>query len=269
MSQDENRPPPQSTETHAPVPGAAVGPEPGRGPWAQRFITLLEGFNGPRLARGLEYWRGGRVLDLSVRRGEVAASVQGSREKPYSVTLGITPYDTDQWGRVEQALAENTEAADQLLDGRLPDGIGAVFASCGLALLPTRREFTAECTCPDRAEPCKHTAAACYALAGRFDQDPFTLPAWRGRTRVELLRRIEALRDDALWHPQADPAQPPLAELLDRYWGCPGELPAPLPPGPEQPPGAALDRLGPVGEQLRGRDLAELLRPAYEAMSRN
>jgi len=35
--------------------------------------------------------------------------------------------------------------------------------------------------------PCKHLAAACYALADAFGDDPFALLVWRGRSLEELL----------------------------------------------------------------------------------
>ncbi|MGH6655932.1 MAG: SWIM zinc finger family protein [Actinocrinis sp.] len=238
--------------------------------WSRRFIAVVEGFgHGARITRGRSYARAGNVLDVSIRRGEVAASVQGTRDKPYSVTLRIDVYSAEQWARVERELLESAGYVTALLDGRMPERIDRTFAAAGLTLFPVRREFRSDCTCPDWENPCKHVAATCYMLAEHFDRDPFLLLTWRGRDRATLMRRLEALRDDEAWQETEDePPDEPLAALTepDAFWRSAGELPEPLAPKPDAPAGAILDRLGPVGRELRGRDLRDLLRPAYKAM---
>lgn len=240
----------------------------GEGWWSKRFVAVVEGFgHGARLTRGRAYARAGNVLDLSVRPGEVAASVQGTREKPYSVTLRIDVYSQEQWARVERVLVETPGYVGDLLDGRMPERIDRVFAAAGLTLFPVRREFRTDCTCPDWENPCKHVSAACYMLAEYFDRDPFALLAWRGRGRGALLRRLESLRDEEAWQEaEEEPQDAPLGQLVAAYWGSGAGLPEPLPTRPDVPAGAVLDRLGPIGLQLRGEDLRDLLRPAYRAM---
>ena len=236
--------------------------------WSKRFVAVIEGFgHGARLTRGRAYARSGQVLDLSIRPGEVAASVQGTRDKPYSVTLRIDVYSAEQWARVERVLVESAGYTAELLDGRMPERIDRVFSAAGLTLFPVRREFRTDCTCPDWENPCKHVSAACYILAEHFDRDPFALLAWRGRDRAVLLRRLEALRDDEAWQEaEEEPQDAPLAQFVHDYWRADAALPEPLAPRPDAPAGAILDRLGPIGVQLRGRDLRDLLRPAYRAM---
>jgi uncharacterized Zn finger protein len=245
--------------------------------WSKRFIAVLEGMgHGPRMSRGRGYARSGNVLELSIRPGEVAASVAGTQPTPYSVLLNIDVYLPEQWTRVERTLAGSAEYAAALLDGRMPERIEEVFHACGLNFFPVRREFRTECSCPDSQRPCKHVAAACYILAERFDEDPFTMTAWRGRDRATLLRRIEALRDDEAWQEAEDrPQDPALAELVDHYWVSAAPLPAPLsaapphtaPDGAAAPVGAILDRLGPIGIEVDGRDVRDLLRPAYQSLA--
>jgi uncharacterized Zn finger protein len=240
----------------------------GDGWWSKRFVAVIEGFgHGARLTRGRAYARAGNVLDLSVRPGEVAAAVQGTREKPYSVTLRIDVYSAEQWARVERVLAETPGFVGDLLDGRMPERIDRVFAAAGLTLFPVRREFRTDCTCPDWENPCKHVSATCYVLAEYFDRDPFALLAWRGRERGALSRRLESLRDEEAWQEvEEEPQDVPLAQLVGAYWRSDAALPEPLPARNDVPAGAILDRLGPIGLQLRGEDLRDLLRPAYRAM---
>jgi len=43
---------------------------------------------------------------------------------------------------------------------------------------------------PDWADPCKHSAAACYLIADALDADPFALFLLRGRTRDQVLTEM-------------------------------------------------------------------------------
>ena len=62
--------------------------------WAKRWIAVLEGFGlGARLARGRSYARRGQVIEITVEPSGVRATVQGSREDPYVVTMRMTPLD--------------------------------------------------------------------------------------------------------------------------------------------------------------------------------
>src|SRR5262245_12161572 len=65
--------------------------------WAKRWQSVLEGFRiGGRLARGRTYARQGQVLNIDVEQGEVKARVQGSRPKPYDVTIRVKVLDDRQ-----------------------------------------------------------------------------------------------------------------------------------------------------------------------------
>lgn len=242
--------------------------------WSQRFISVLEGFGmGTRLTRGRAYARSGQVLEIAVRPGEVVSQVLGSRPVPYSVVLEINIIPAVQWAKIERALAEDSALLADLLAGRMPTEIEAVFSRCGMTLFPTMREFDSDCSCPDRSTPCKHVAATCYILAERFDADPFELLAWRGRTKTELLRRIDSVRDEKAWAQPVDPAEdesgdPPLADLADSFWTSPEPLPEPLHKVAGAQETTLLDQLGPIGESVGGQDLTVLLGPAYAALMR-
>ena len=224
--------------------------------WSKRLITVLESFGyGPRLARGRGYARSGAVQELEIRPGEVYASVQGSRRRPYSVTIEIDVLQPEQWSRVEKQLAGRVDLLSALLAGQMPEHIEDAFHDTGLTLFPTRREFVADCTCPDMANPCKHIAATCYVLADRLDEDPFALLAWRGRRKADLLSRIETLRDAQAWaqvEASPDPDDVPLAETVGRFWDGAQPLPELPKAEPDARPGAILDRLGPLGIGITG-----------------
>ena len=121
----------------------------------------------------------------------MTALVQGSRPHPYKVSIGVLPLTTAQWRAVERRLASQALFRAKLLAGEMPAEIEDVFGSCGTPLFPrSAADLTMRCSCPDWEVPCKHLAAVCYVLAEAFDDDPFTMLAWRGRGREELLAEL-------------------------------------------------------------------------------
>jgi uncharacterized Zn finger protein len=161
--------------------------------WAKRWIQVLEGFNvGARLARGRSYARSGQVLSISVEEGRVTAKVQGSRPKPYDVSIEVKTLSKTDWTRVLDALGRQAMFAAKLLAGEMPQDIEPVFAEVGLSLFPSRRaDLTTRCSCPDASNPCKHIAAAYYLLGEEFDRDPFLIFTLRGLGREDLMARLE------------------------------------------------------------------------------
>ncbi|HXV93669.1 MAG TPA: SWIM zinc finger family protein, partial [Pseudonocardia sp.] len=203
--------------------------------WSRRFVEVLESLGvGGRLARGRGYARQGQILSLDVDAGAVVARVQGSAPTPYAVRIGVPAYGKAEWARVIDALAADAWFAATLLGGEMPREIEELFAAEGLALFPASgADLTMDCTCPDHQVPCKHLAAVFYLLAERFDAEPFTVLALRGRDRERLLAELRSRR--AAQPPEGgragEPARAaPLQERLDAFFTA-GPLDPP-PPGP-------------------------------------
>ena len=69
--------------------------------WAKRWIAVLESFNiGARLGRGRSYARNGQVLSIDIEKGVVKAKVQGSRTKPYEITINVKPLSQASWRKL-------------------------------------------------------------------------------------------------------------------------------------------------------------------------
>ncbi len=238
---------------------------------------MLESFGvGSRLQRGRNYARRGQVAELDIEHGIVIAKVQGSRYTPYRVRIRAKVLTEQQWRQVEKAMAARALPLAQLLAGEMPRDIEGVFTSCRLALFPrSNAELKANCSCPDRENPCKHIAAAYYILAERFDQDPFQIFAWRGREQSELLDHLRARRGGgaqrrvARTRPtQPQSALPPLAEQLDSFWRSGPRLSElHVNPLASETPDALLRQLGPAPVETDGQDLAEMLAPAYTTLA--
>lgn len=109
-----------------------------------------------RLSRGRTYFRQGAVMDLDVDHGVLSGSVQGSRREPYDVTVHVT-------------------VAKQF------DNLAA--------LVPTAKDVSFGCSCPDWESPCKHAVAVMAAFSQLVSLDPGQLVNWRGAANDEPLVR--------------------------------------------------------------------------------
>ncbi len=218
--------------------------------WARRWLDVLEQFGwANRLARGRTYARSGRVLDVNIYPGEVAARVQGRRARPYEVHITIPVLSDAQWERVMDAMAERAVFMAKLLAGEMPQNIEEAFEAAGVHLFPTPLEdLQMSCSCPDWAVPCKHIAATFYVLGEMFDYDPFLLFLLRGRSKEEVIEALEARytrEEGAPPSSTADDSHPTLEESLNTFWGTP-EVVRDLTPRPDTspPPDTMLRRLG-------------------------
>ncbi len=120
---------------------------------------------------------------------------QGSRVKPYRVTIQVMPLKAEEWEKALDVLASQAVYAAKLLAGEMPENIEEAFQSAKLNLFPERPgELVTQCSCPDWANPCKHVAAAHYILGDRFDEDPFLLFRMRGRSQEQVLEGLRLHR---------------------------------------------------------------------------
>jgi uncharacterized Zn finger protein len=228
--------------------------------WSQRFISVLEELQlGGRMTRGKSYARSGQVMSLDISAGKVIAQVQGSRPKPYAVKLICRPLSVSQWDLVTEKLAGQALYAAKLLAGEMPPEVEEIFAGLDIPLFPAAaRDLPMHCSCPDWAVPCKHVAAVCFLLAERFDEDPFLIFEWRGRSKSDLLGRLRLRRVEA---PVA--VGPSLADELDSFFSV-GALPA----DPEPFVDSVLLRVDGPSLRVGGSSLMESLLPLYQRFSR-
>jgi len=249
--------------------------------WSQQFVEVLDRYGlGARMQRGRRYARSGQIVSFEVEPGSIIARVQGSRSRPYEVSIDAAPITSAQWARVDAALSSSVRFAARLLAGEVPPELVEVFDDAGANLLPVRwTDLSAWCSCPDSANPCKHIAAALYVFADRLDTDPWLLLEWRGRTREQVLASltggVDARPDHtgaatvdkvAPWWPLA-PGAATLADVDGLPEGSDSSLLAGV--DPPDPPDKVLERLGPLNVTVRDTPVTDLLAVAYEAVTRS
>jgi uncharacterized Zn finger protein len=234
--------------------------------WGRAWVDALETrarLDPNRLPRGRGYARSGAVLEIEPLPGQVRASVQGSRRRPYDVVVRVREFDGAEWDRVLDAVVAEVGRAAALLDGELVPEVLDDVARAGLDLLPGPGELGPRCSCPDGADPCKHAAAVCYLVADLLDADPFTLLLLRGRDRDAVLAALRARRGGvASGEPLVEPVDTglPARDLF----ATASRPPLPRPPLPPRRPGrpATLAVDPPSGSGVTALDLLALAQDA-------
>src|SRR5215207_6621261 len=157
--------------------------------WGQSWCSNLERYSDyeNRLARGRTYLRSGLVVDLQIKKGEIAAMVAGS--SLYKVKIAITPVPAGRWNAICRDCAGTIDSLVELLQGRLSKGVMDRVCREGDGLFPSPAEIKLSCSCPDWADMCKHVAAALYGVGARLDERPQLLFVLRGVDESELLAR--------------------------------------------------------------------------------
>jgi uncharacterized Zn finger protein len=236
--------------------------------WGQAWCANLESYSdfANRLPRGRSYLRGGAVVDLQIKAGQVSALVQGSRL--YRVTVNVSPVPKPRWQDMVRRCSGALGSLVELLSGRIARSVLEVVSERGRGLLPTPAEIDLSCTCPDWATMCKHVAAVLYGVGARLDLAPkllFTLrqvdptdlllhageqltpPLPAGASSQLLVSSTADLQD--LFG--IDLGEPPVSE--------PAPAPAPEPPAPAPPAAPQAKRRSPARSPQAAQDSKQLV----------
>ena len=159
----------------------------GRSWWAREWMQRLEsmGLRG-RLGRGRSYASSGQVVSLEISGPHVTACVQGTRPEPYAVSLDFRAPTSAMRKRLLAAMRAEPMYVARLLADDLPLEVADLFSEIGLCLFPGEKlgpgqyDMTSRCTCPDYANPCKHTTAVLLLLGEEVARRPLTLLELRG-----------------------------------------------------------------------------------------
>jgi uncharacterized Zn finger protein len=160
--------------------------------WGKAWCDNLERYAdfANRLPRGRAYLRNGSVLDLTIAEGRIEAYVAGS--ELYRVTIGIAPLAKTRWRQVVSRCTGRIGSLVGLLRGELSAEVLAVLTHAQDGLFPEPREMTLDCSCPDRADLCKHVAAVLYGVGIRLDAKPALFFVLRRADQAELLSSATA-----------------------------------------------------------------------------
>lgn len=156
-------------------------------------VTVAEMTDSGRNMRGRRLQDARAVLWISVEPGVIIGEVQGSESQPYAVRWSCA------------ALSAGSEATRRQLD---PDN-----PARATRLVPSARDLTAVCSCPDDEMVCKHAVAVLLELADDIGHDPSLI----ARLRNVAFDARDAVdpSDTALDHRPPPPDRPPRAGTPD------------------------------------------------------
>ena len=165
----------------------------GRSWWAREWMRRLEamGLRG-RLGRGKNYAVSGQVVTMDIEGNRVLSRVQGTRPEPYGGTLAFRMPAGEAHDRIVAAIRREPMLVARLLADDLPTEVAQIFKAEGHDLFPGGKlgpgkyDMTTDCSCPDYANPCKHTSAVLLILGEEIARRPMTLLELRGIQMEEL-----------------------------------------------------------------------------------
>jgi uncharacterized Zn finger protein len=158
--------------------------------WGKAWCHNLERYAeyARHIDQGRQYVRYGTVLDLQITPGQIAALVQGSREKPYKVQIHLDRIGPGDWRSLCQACEGRIDSLPALWAGEFPKAVAERLTRQGQGLLPVPEEIHFECTCPEGDGLCKHVMAVLYGVGARLDEAPEQLFLLRQVNAEELIR---------------------------------------------------------------------------------
>lgn len=136
---------------------------------------MLESVNTGVATRGRSYARSGQTVTMTIEKGRIHATVQGSAATPYSVTIACTVPDDRRQRLItafEHALVDPSKGIPARGTPAMRDEIDACALLDGV-------DITARCTCP-YGEVCKHCIALAYVSADRLDGSPIAVATFMG-----------------------------------------------------------------------------------------
>ncbi len=165
--------------------------------WGKQWIHSILDIGRPfRMQRGILYAEDeDRIENLSINKGQLFATVQGTAPMPYRVKVNFDIIPEEGWEKIIKALASKKINLIQLLEGDLPPDILTIFEDAKYPLfLDTSKGLDATCSCPDQAIPCKHIAATILYIAKVLDFNPFILLELRGKTKDDILNSLSLIQ---------------------------------------------------------------------------
>ena len=165
--------------------------------WGKQWISSILDIGRPfRMQRGILYAEDeDRIDNLSITKGQIFATIQGTAPMPYRVKVNFDIIPEEGWDKIIKNLASKKINLIQLLEGDLPPDILNIFEEAQYPLfLDTSKGLNATCSCPDQAIPCKHIAAIILYIAKVLDYNPFIILELRGKTKDDILNSLSLIQ---------------------------------------------------------------------------
>ena len=161
--------------------------------WGKEWIYSNLQIGRPfRMQRGINYANDEeRINNLSINKGQIFATVQGTAPTPYRVKINFETIDEEDWKEIITKLSKRPFNLIELLEGDITIELIKIFEESGHSLFPNAlKSLEASCSCPDKAIPCKHIASVILYLSRVIDFNPFLLLELKGKSKSELMNML-------------------------------------------------------------------------------
>ena len=160
--------------------------------WGKQWLQSLTQIDySNRLPRGKTYANKGLARDIKINDNKITAKVQGSRRRPYDVTVSVEKFTPSEKAKIIQLVTDNPIHLSKLLNRELPSQLDDACKRAGVRIFPKSwRDMNGRCSCPDSAVPCKHLASVLYLIANEIDKNPFLVLELRG---FDLFKGLEGV----------------------------------------------------------------------------
>lgn len=158
--------------------------------WGNAWLQALSHIDySNRIPRGARYARSGSVKSIVFDDNKITAKVQGSRVRPYNVSMAVEKFSQAEIDRLIDGILAKPSVVPQLLNMNLSPSVLEIAKEARLNVFPTSwHDLDMYCSCPDWAVPCKHIAAVVYMVGLEIDNNPFLVFKLHG---VDILGELK------------------------------------------------------------------------------
>jgi len=167
--------------------------------WAKRWYEAVESKDlNSRFGRARHYAAYGQVMEIDgiemATTTGIKASVMGLRTKPYAVSIKFRAPQGAARKKIVESLRNEPMLVARLAANDFPQEVEQIFKREGCDLFPGGKlaedvyDVTTSCTCPDYANPCKHSMAVLLLLGEEISWRPWRLLQLRGISLEELVK---------------------------------------------------------------------------------
>jgi len=226
--------------------------------WRQLWLDHLatSKIDATELRPGKMFVERNDELEIDVSAGKIEMEIRSGPRMVYDVSIQAPKAPQQAWDLFDKNIETNPTLLSEVSNGQLPVEAGLYAQTESIGILPNWTEFSSSCTCPGENR-CKHIYALLYFLGEHFDQDPFELMRFLGRSREQFLASITSSTTSVEYQPQLAaeawraelPAMPNCPTLLDEETHGLASWPS----DPPNPPLFDAEGLRSIGEDARLR----------------
>ena len=158
--------------------------------WGDQWLNSLKRLDySSRIQSAKTMVNKGSVYSINIWSNTIHARVKDIRSRPYSVTIEMSPFSTENKEAFILQLKENNLLILRMLDKELPRELLTIATENNLKVLPEQMtDMTVTCNCKDSKMPCKHVAATLIVVANEIDKNPYIIFKLHHLDIIEQLR---------------------------------------------------------------------------------